>query len=251
MISLGDHTAAVVHQVFEMTAMVLGVALYRRGAKTTVFHGVSFYLMLGCLIGAGIGNKLLHQLQHPEQWPLITSHWQLVFSGQSLLGGLIGGWLGVEAVKYCLNIKKSTGDAYVVPLCAAIALGRIGCFLAGLHEDTYGAATDVPWGINLGDGVNRHPAPLYEALWALVALLIIPTLARRLSWPSGGQFRLFFAAYCLWRLYSETLKPAPPITHFGLSAISWAALISLVIYLPLSIRWWWHTVKHPQGIYAP
>ena len=101
----------------------------------------------------------------------------------------------------------------------------------------------MPWGINLGDGVNRHPAPLYEALWALVALLIIPTLARRLSWPSGSQFRIFLPPYCLWRLYSETLKPASPITHWGLSAISWAALITLIIYLPLSIRWWKHNVK--------
>lgn len=250
MIHLTNDIAAVIHQLLEMAAMILGVGLYRK-RNTEALKAASFYLVLACIIGAGLGNKLLHQLQHPEQWSMITSHWQLIFSGQSLLGGLIGGWLGVELVKYYLGIKKSTGDAYVVPLCAAIALGRIGCFFAGLNEDTYGAATDVPWGINLGDGVNRHPAPLYEALWALVALLIIPTLARRLSWPSGSQFRIFFASYCLWRLYSETLKPASPITHWGLSAISWAALITLIIYLPLSIRWWKHNVKNPQGIYAP
>lgn len=251
MISLSSETAAVVHQVFEMAAMVLGVGLYRRRAKTAVFNGPSFYLMLGCLIGAGLGNKLLHQLQHPEQWQLISSHWHLLLSGQSLLGGLIGGWLGVEAVKYCLNIKYATGDAYVVPLCAAIALGRLGCFLAGLHEDTYGAQTELPWGVNLGDGVNRHPAPLYEALWAVLALMIIPRLAHYFKWPSGGQFRVLFAAYCLWRLFSETLKPAPPITHLGLSAIQWAAIVTLIIYVPLSIRWWRKTLSPMQGIYAP
>lgn len=242
--------AAAVHQIFELAAMGVGVALYRRRVKTKLFDNATFYLVLGCLIGAGLGNKLLHQLQHPEQWSLIFGHWQLLFSGQSLLGGLIGGWLGVEAVKYCLKIKYATGDAYVVPLCAAIVLGRLGCFLAGLHDDTYGAPTQLPWGVDLGDGIIRHPAPLYEALWALLALVTIPRFAHHFKWPSGGQFRVLFAAYCLWRLYSETLKPAATITHLGLSAIQWAALLTLIIYVPLSIRWWHKTSNPAQGFYA-
>lgn len=237
MISLSVETAAA-HQFFELASMALGAALYRRRAKNNLFNGASFYLLLGCIIGAGLGNKLLHQLQHPEHWANIANHWQLLFSGQSLLGGLIGGWLGVEVAKYYLNIKQSTGDIYVVPLCAAIALGRLGCFIAGLHEDTYGAATQMPWGVDLGDGIYRHPAPLYETLWALAALIIIPQLATKFTWPSGAQFRILLASYCLWRLYSESLKPAPSITHWGLSAIQWAAIITLIFYVPLSIRWW-------------
>jgi phosphatidylglycerol---prolipoprotein diacylglyceryl transferase len=238
MISLGGEMAAIVHQFFEVAAMGLGVALYRRRAKAALINGASFYLLLGCILGAGIGNKLLHQLQHPELWWNLANHWQLLLSGQSLLGGLIGGWLGVEAVKYRLKINYATGDTYVVPLCASIALGRIGCFFAGLHEDTHGAATHLPWGVDLGDGVYRHPVPVYEVLWALLALIIIPELGKKFCWPSGAQFRIMLATYCLWRLYSETLKPAPPITHLGLSAIQWAAFITLIIYLPLSIRWW-------------
>ena len=189
MIHLTNDIAAVIHQLLEMAAMILGVGLYRK-RNTEALKAASFYLVLACIIGAGLGNKLLHQLQHPEQWSMITSHWQLIFSGQSLLGGLIGGWLGVELVKYYLGIKihrRCLRGAFVC--CHRPWAHRL--LFAGLNEDTYGAATDVPWGINLGDGVNRHPAPLYEALWALVALLIIPTLARRLSWPSGSQFRIF------------------------------------------------------------
>ena len=36
------------------------------------------------------------------------------------------------------------------------------CFLAGLHDDTYGLPTAAPWGMDFGDGIPRHPTQLYE-----------------------------------------------------------------------------------------
>jgi prolipoprotein diacylglyceryltransferase len=79
--------------------------------------------------------------------------------------------------------------------------------------------------------------PLYESLWAILMVFLLPYLRQYWQWPNGMMFRIFFSGYCLWRLGIDSLKPAPPITEFGLSAIQWAALITLCIYVPLSWRW--------------
>ena len=42
--------------------------------------------------------------------------------------------------------RRSTGDLFVVPLCVGTAIGRIGCFLSGLEDRTYGTPTSLPWG---------------------------------------------------------------------------------------------------------
>ena len=56
----------------------------------------------------------------------------------------------------------ATGDLLALPLVLGIAIGRIGCFLSGLEDQSYGVATALPWGVDFGDGVARHPTQLYE-----------------------------------------------------------------------------------------
>ncbi len=48
-------------------------------------------------------------------------------------------------MKRIAGIRSRTGDLFAVPLCVGIAIGRIGCFLAGLADDTYGKPTSLPW----------------------------------------------------------------------------------------------------------
>ena len=64
--------------------------------------------------------------------------------------------------KRALGYTRSTGDAYVVALPIAIAIGRIGCFLAELP---LGTATTLPWGMSVDllelfkfITVNKDPA---------------------------------------------------------------------------------------------
>lgn len=49
-------------------------------------------------------------------------------------------------------------------------IGRIGCFLTGIYEETYGIPTDSVFGMHLGDQYLRHPVALYE-IGFLIALL--------------------------------------------------------------------------------
>jgi len=79
---------------------------------------------------------------------------------RSIEGALAGGILAVEALKALAGLRGSTGLRFVAPLATAIAVGRICCFLAGLDDMTFGTATALPWGVDFGDGVCRHPTQL-------------------------------------------------------------------------------------------
>jgi len=110
--------------------------------------------------------------------------------------GLLGVVLAVEGLKRRLHIKHRTGDLFAIPLVVGIAIGRIGCFFAGLTDGTYGTATALPREVDFGDGVGRHPAQLYE----IVAMILLYLAIR---WFAGGPhrvgdvFRLFLTgAHC-------------------------------------------------------
>jgi phosphatidylglycerol:prolipoprotein diacylglycerol transferase len=128
--------------------------------------------------------------------------------GRSIEGALAGGIIAIEILKARSGIRGSTGLRFVAPLAAAIAIGRIGCFLAGLDDMTYGTATTLPWGVDFGDGVTRHPVQLYESVTMAVFLAVFIALVRR-----GGEsmlrtgFYLFVGVYAGQRFLWEFLKP--------------------------------------------
>jgi phosphatidylglycerol:prolipoprotein diacylglycerol transferase len=72
--------------------------------------------------------------------------------GKMIVGALMGGLLAVEWAKRRLGVTVRTGDLFALPLCAGIAIGRVGCFLTGLEDHTVGAHTTLPWGVDVGDG---------------------------------------------------------------------------------------------------
>ncbi|PID66958.1 MAG: diacylglyceryl transferase, partial [Gammaproteobacteria bacterium] len=158
-------TAMLLHAIFEWSAVFIGAWLYRRQARLNDSTKVSLGMLIGCLAGAGIGNKLLFIIEVPQT---LTEHgWAALAMGQTIVGGLLGGLIGVEIAKKILKIRQSTGDKFVYPLAAAMIIGRIGCFLAGLYDGTYGTATNLPWGVNFGDGIARHPTQVYDQLFII------------------------------------------------------------------------------------
>jgi phosphatidylglycerol---prolipoprotein diacylglyceryl transferase len=231
--------AAALHGVFEYGGIALGVWLYRRALRGQGRGGPlqpgNFAVVVGLLAGAAIGNKAVFLIERPDIWHrLMAGEW--VMPGQSVVGGLLGGLIGVEMAKWLSGQTRSTGDALLLPLVAGIAVGRIGCFLAGLHDDTYGVATTLPWGVDLGDGVARHPSPLYEIVFVLALAAVLLRARDALAPVPGLQFKLFLAAYLAWRLIGDGLKPVRVPYPFGLSGIQWVCLVALAVYLPFVWR---------------
>jgi phosphatidylglycerol:prolipoprotein diacylglycerol transferase len=196
--------------------------------------------------GAAFGAKLLYWLEDPKLTLQHLHDPSFLLGGKTIVGALIGGLVGVEFIKKQIGQHQSTGDLFAIPLALGISIGRIGCFLTGLSDNTYGMATSLPWGIDFGDGVRRHPTQLYEILFLL---LLVPVLYRvmiriseadRRSHPSrfqsGDAFKLFMVGYLTFRLLCDAIKPYPHIA-FGLGSIQWACILVLLYYSPDVYRW--------------
>jgi len=150
-------------------------------------------------------------------------------SGRSILGAILGGIVVAESYKAAFGIRGSTGAVFVLPLAVAIAIGRIGCCLAGLNDYTYGTPTDLPWGVDFGDGIYRHPVQLYESFaMAGFAIFYFLLLRRRPAIASAGGFYLFAGFYGAQRFIWEFLKPYPPV--LGPLNVFHLAAAALVIY---------------------
>ena len=210
----------VAHLALEVLAYAAGFRLFlwlRKRQGDAIPEVTRITVIAGAAIGAALGSKLLFVLIDPSS---------LALGGKTVVGGILGGLIGVELTKKLTGESRSTGDLFVLPLCLGIAIGRIGCFLAGLADQTHGNATSLPWGVDFGDGVPRHPTQLYEI--AVVAA-IAAWAVRRTPEKSGDLFKGFLLAYLAWRFAIELVKPEPRI-YFGLSAIQLAALAGIAVY---------------------
>jgi prolipoprotein diacylglyceryltransferase len=214
-----------------MLAYALGFRLFlqlRRRQGDPVPQATRLTLVASATVGAALGSKLLHWLQQPSVTLAHASDLAFLLGGKSIVGGLLGGLVAVELTKVRLGEARSSGDLYVLPLCLGISVGRIGCFLTGLPDHTYGVATTLPWGVDFGDGVARHPTQLYEIAWlALVAAWGIwqrPRAAR-----SGDLFRGFMILYLGFRLVVDFWKPDAG-EYLGLTGIQWACIAGLAYY---------------------
>lgn len=228
MIRIGSHPLW--HPVFETLAYGVAYWVYRRERERVgdvIAEPQRWTVIAAAAVGALVGSRLLGLA---EQWPTVLSAarseqlFRLLTSsgGKTIVGGLLGGWIAVEIVKRITGIHSRTGDLFALPLCVGIAVGRIGCFLAGLADDTYGKPTQLPWAVDFGDHVPRHPVQLYEILFLLS---LAPLIRQTAPWREGMRFRVFLGGYLGWRLAIDFLKPQPLIV--GLNLIQWACVAGL------------------------
>jgi phosphatidylglycerol---prolipoprotein diacylglyceryl transferase len=226
------------HFLFETLAYLIGFRLYLRRRRQHGDHlddGPRWSVVTAAAVGAVLGSRLLFWIEDPAATLGNLDHPLVLIGGKSIVGALVGGWIAVEIVKRWIGVREATGDLFAVPLAVGIGVGRIGCFLSGLPDGTYGTATSLPWGVNLGDGIARHPTALYESLFmfglALVLVRVEPH-ARR-----GNVFKLFMTAYLTFRLFVDGIKPGVT-TALGLTAIQWVCLGGLAYY-----AWWVTTAR--------
>jgi phosphatidylglycerol:prolipoprotein diacylglycerol transferase len=223
------------HGVMEVIAYSAGFQLYlllrRKWKGPIVPVEQNLWVIVGAIFGALIGARSLAWI---ESWPAYYDLWKathnpvMIVGGKTIVGGLLGGWVGVEIAKEILGIRFSTGDLYVFPLIVGMSIGRVGCFLTGLSDYTCGDKTNVPWAVNFGDG-PRHPAQLYDIVF-LITLGLILLIRMRRPYENGRIFRLFIFTYCLYRFGVEFLKRGQTYHPYaGLSAIQVACLTAACV----------------------
>ncbi len=187
-------------------------------------------LLIGAACGALIGSRLVAGLENPELF-FNPPHWMYYYGVKTVAGGIAGGILGIEIVKKILHIKNSVGDIMVGPIALGIIIGRIGCFMIGVRDHTVGVVSSLPWAMDQGDGLMRHPTALYEIV--IVGLLWIGLnlymKKRNNLIGSGIFFRLFCLGYFGFRFFVEFIKPVHPLIG-GLTAIQWTSVIVVFCY---------------------
>jgi len=127
---------------------------------------------------------------------------------RSIEGAVVGAILAIETYKRVAGINQRTGARFALPFAVGVAVGRVGCFLSGLDDFTYGTPTSLPWAHDFGDGVPRHPVQLYEslAMAAFAAVYVRRVLSGDRFFIANG-FYLAVGGYGLQRFAWEFLKP--------------------------------------------
>ncbi len=219
------------HQVLELVAYAAGFQLYLylrrrwpRGPAMSIEQ--TAWVLIGVIFGALIGAKVLAWV---ESFPLYWAHrgdWRILIGGKTIVGAMLGGWVGVEIAKRRLGIGHPSGDIYVFPVILGMCIGRVGCFLEGLPDQTYGIVTSLPWGVDFGDGIRRHPTQLYEIVFLLL-LAGVFLWRMKTGRQRGCMFSQFVFGYMAFRLAIEFIKPRYTLPIVPLSAIQLASLAGM------------------------
>jgi phosphatidylglycerol---prolipoprotein diacylglyceryl transferase len=220
------------HLLFEVLSFFIGFQYYRFRKKNypdAITSENRIWIIIGAAAGAFLFSRLIGALEDTSL--IFGEHRQLLiaFNNRTIVGGLIGGLLGVELVKKIIGERNSSGDLFTLPLIIAIIIGRVGCFFAGLSDNTYGNATSLQWGIDLGDGIKRHPTNLYEILFLIIVFILLWSLEKKRALKNGSIFKIFMVLYLAFRLLIDFIKPYEPL-YLNLSSIQISCVIALLYY---------------------
>lgn len=220
-----------IHLILEYLAFFIGFRYYvylRKNSTDSISSNNRLSILIGAIFGALFFSRIFAFLENP---PVnYNQGWFNLLNNKTIMGGLFGGLLGVELAKKIIGEKQSSGDLFTLPIIAGIIIGRTGCFLSGTKEFTYGKETASFFGMDLGDGLHRHPIALYEIAFLVFLFFWIRNSQKKAQhYPAGTYFKLFMLAYFFFRFCIEFIKPNTFLI-FGWSSIQYLCLLCFFYY---------------------
>ena len=175
-------------------------------SKRKVSGEKTIILVLSTLLFGIIGAKLLAII---ESLPMLIKDPSkialFIVSGKSIVGGLIGGYIGLRLTKKILKTQNiRLGNDIAPSIALGMSIGRIGCFLAGC---CYGIKTNLKIGVDFGDGVQRIPTQLIEV--AFCFLLFIYLFYKQKTEKDlipGILFQKLILYYLAFRFFIEFIR---------------------------------------------
>ena len=206
-----------------LAGLALSILFWARLAKR---DGRLLPVYVGAVLGAFFGAKLCYFLA--EGWLKIgrQGFWLDFATGKTILGALLGGYLGVEGAKRAVGYKQATGDMFALIAPAGIVVGRMGCLLHGCCP---GRSFEVQRWFTITDahGDERWPAVPAEIVFNLGAVGAAVFLARTRRLP-GQHFHLYLMGYGVFRFAHEFLRGTPrligPLSGYHILALAVFAL---------------------------
>ncbi|MFD2565213.1 prolipoprotein diacylglyceryl transferase [Aquimarina rubra] len=221
-----------IHLVLEYAAFFIGFRYYlilKKDTRDPISSSNRLSIIIGAVFGAFLGSRIIGFLENPSFLSFSLEYLVQLLSAKTIMGGLFGGLLGVELAKKIIGEKKSSGDLFTFPIILGIIIGRVGCFLAGTNEFTYGKETTSFLGMDLGDGLLRYPIALFEVIFLILLWIVLKRFQNKLNSESGMLFKYFMISYFLFRFLIEFLKPNTFLI-LGLSSIQYLCILCLIYY---------------------
>lgn len=219
------------YSFFVLLGLIIGALIYfyesRRKGR---LNEKGFLIAVGALVGGVIGAKLFQWIIDIEYVFENITRIDVLLSGRTIVGGLIGGTIGAKVTKHLLKIKEKRGNLFAPAIAMGVAIGRLGCFFRGC---CYGKATSLPWGVDFGDGILRHPTQIYESLFMLAMFVYIQIVKDKKSIKPGQLFKRLMIAYFTFRFLIEFIR-VERIILFGLTSFQIIS-IGVIIFLTKDI----------------
>ncbi len=170
------------------------------------------YVVLGALVGGAVFMRLGTWLQHVDLRQNASLVEQWAYGNRSILGGLVGAWLGVHVAKRIVGYRLRTGDLFAPAVALGMAVGRIGCLLTEIP----GTPTGSSYGITLDReaaerlrapvGVPLHPSFVYEIAFHATAFAVLWLWLRHRLTAPGETLTFYLAAYGVFRFLVEFVR---------------------------------------------
>jgi phosphatidylglycerol:prolipoprotein diacylglycerol transferase len=192
---------------------------------------VTFCTILALAVGA-VGAKVWHVFKHrnhPEEQGV---------AGWMIQGMIVGATATAIIAFWVTRVPLGVAlDASAAGLMFGMAIGRVGCFLAGCCG---GPPTAARWGVWSSDqhvGARRVPTQLMEALFCLLTGLVTLAVFLGHGPANGALFVAAVAAYTLfreWLLRVRVEKYETPLPQLAIPMASALVLIGSVIYIVIA-----------------
>ncbi len=214
------HLAVASHGFFVLVGLLTGVivlaleARRRRWPRHEVVP-ITAAAFVGGMIGARVSILFFNGL---ETAPVVLDFFRLFdprIGPGSILGGIAGAYLGGTIAARAQGIGGCACDAFAPAMALAMAVGRIGDFMAA--EDGLGQPTQLPWGVRLpGAGQAVHPTPLYDAAFDLLWFAVLLSLRNHPKMQDGNLLKFGLGGYAVFRFFVEFVRNNR-ILAFGLT----------------------------------
>jgi phosphatidylglycerol---prolipoprotein diacylglyceryl transferase len=193
-------TGPQLYALFQVFALLTALLLRKR---STLPWRPRLVILAGAIAGAGLGSKL----------PFVMDGSAWFTDGKTILSGFAGGYLGVEIAKLLAGVREKTGDGFAMPLAAAVAVGRWGCFFNGC--------------------CGAPLVPPIESAFHLTMAVVLWRLQRveALRWQ---LLKLYLIAYSVFRFFIEFIRTEPRVA-LGLTPYQYGAAGLAAV---MAILWW-------------
>jgi prolipoprotein diacylglyceryltransferase len=211
------------HALFILLGTAVAVAVFVFGARCRrALSPELLAILVGALCGGSLGAKLAVVWRYVDTAAAPSLLGFFLRSGQSVLGGLAGAYLGAVLVKRLIGYRTGTGDLFAPAVALGIGIGRFGCLLT----EPPGVPTGGSWGVVVDAaraaripgfppqwiGVPLHPSFVYEIPFHFAMAAVLFRLRVRGAFRSD-LFKLYLLLYAPFRFLLEFVRGNPVVWH--------------------------------------